>query len=330
MRMQPNNGPYGQSSELHPAQLRQLQQQQHQQQQQFAHNNRLDSLYDNRLEDNRNFVPDGMVPGLRPAPRPRSRGPSTGVLFNDQIDDPLLFNVQQRVLSQQRQLDPMYGAPSPSLYTQHTLGRVSNPQMQQPQFRGAPSPISSQNSLHGVAPQRLPPGLANLGGRPPHDPSQFLGSSIGVPGGMQGGLHNNPSAPQAFSNFGGAHSFNNPQARGPLQGPHHQPPLPLNQMNHLSSNNVERTTHAQLLSLGNNNLGGIRTGASAFNAQHAAPPIQLTQMALRQQQQQQQQFAPHLLPHLLQPHVQQQQGLVSGNTQGAQDLMALLMGGHRD
>ncbi|PCH33562.1 hypothetical protein WOLCODRAFT_135191 [Wolfiporia cocos MD-104 SS10] len=323
----PGGNSFGQNHDLHS--IQQMQPQQH-----FAQNNHLDSLYDSRLDD-RNFVPDGMVPGLRPAPpRSRSREPS-GVLFNEQIDDPLHFNVR---LQQQRNLEQLYGGgPSPSMYTQQQAAMLRNggiPVQQQQQFRGA-SPIGNQNGLGGPS-QRLPPGLANLGGRPPHDPSQYLGGPLGgLGGGLQGGLPGGAPLQQGYSGSfnGGGLGFGAPQVRGP---PGAQTPLGLNSMANLglqSTVDIRAANQAQLLGLGAGGMGaGMRGQGPGFGPQHG-PSGQLpaSHMALRQQQQQQQQqLPPHLLPHVLPHHLQQQQGLPGGNSQGAQDLMALLMGGHRD
>ncbi|KAI0374258.1 hypothetical protein BV20DRAFT_1049086 [Pilatotrama ljubarskyi] len=307
-----------------------LQQQQQQlRQQQLAQNNRLDSLYDSRLDD-RNFVPDGLVPGLRPAPpRSRSREPG-GILFNEQIDDPLHFNVQR--LTQQRNMEQMYNASVPSIYTQPAgMLRGGGLPMQQGQFRGA-SPISSQNPLQPPS-QRLPPGLANLGGRPPHDPSQFLGAGVGIPG---GGLHGASPAQQVYNTFtqGGLGFSGNPQLRGP-PGP--QNPLPGNPMGGLGPNSLDirAANQAQLLGMAQGNLGGagLRGSGPGFGPQQGpGGQVSTSHIAMRQQlqQQQQQHLPPQMLPHLLPSHLQQQGVPGGGNAQTTQDLMALLMGGHRE
>lgn len=324
----PSGGsPYGQNH----ADMHNLQQHIHSQQQ-FTQNSHLDSLYDSRFDD-RNFVPDGMVPGLRPAPpRSRSREPS-GVLFNEQLDDPLHFNVR---LQQQRNLEQMYSGPSPAMYTQqqNALLRNGGMPLQQQQFRGAPSPIANQNSLGGPA-QRLPPGLANLGGRPPHDPSQYLGGPMGgMGGGLQGGLHGNSPIQQGYNDFGHGSGLGfgaGPQPRGPVGLQGH---LGMSSMSSLGlQNNVDLrgVNQAQLLAMGGVGVGGLRGEGPGFGPQHVpAGQPSVSHLAMRQQQQQQQQLPPHMMPHMLPPHLQQQQGLSGGNAQGAQDLMALLMGGHRD
>ncbi|KAF7339910.1 hypothetical protein MVEN_01908400 [Mycena venus] len=182
--MSPNTAPsvggvsFGQQAQNN-LQILQHQQQQHNQPQHLHLNNRLDSLYESRLDD-RNFMPDGMVPGLRSAPPPRNRDS----VYSDTLEDNLHFNPNPQRLPPQhhRGLDPMYN-PIPSGFAQPGARNAGIPM--QPQFRGAPSPISNPQQ------QRLPPGLANLGGRPPLDNSQFMGMP-GLPSaGLHGGLHQN-------------------------------------------------------------------------------------------------------------------------------------------
>ncbi|KAJ7130057.1 hypothetical protein C8R43DRAFT_1134020 [Mycena crocata] len=325
----------------------QLLQHQHQQQQQQHHpqhlhlhsNNRLDSLYESRLDD-RNFVPDGMVPGLRSAPPPRSRDS----VYSDSLEDSIHFNPPRLPPQHPRGLDPMYN-PVPSVYAQQG-GRNGGIPMQ-PQYRGAPSPISNPQQ------QRLPPGLANLGGRPPLE-SQFMGTP-GLPSaGLHGGLHQNgPPQQQSFNNFAVNGNLNNygtglqPQMRVPpssahqlqgnLQQQHHQQQLA--NLGHPTID-LRGANQAQLLGLGGGGMRGI--GIGGFGPQQG-PPAQMQQPlhVLRQQeqqrqqqlhhQQQQQQLPPHMVPHHhIQGHSHQQQGLAQPNNQP--DLMALLMGGtaHRD
>ncbi|RPD63033.1 hypothetical protein L227DRAFT_498019 [Lentinus tigrinus ALCF2SS1-6] len=332
-RIPQSGGQFAQANlEFQLLQQQQHQLQQQQQQQQQLAQTRLDSLYESRLDDR--FVPDGLVPGLRPAP-PRSRSrESGGVLFNEQIDDPLHFNVQR--LTQQRNMEQMFNnGPMPSMYNQQAgMLRNGGHPIQQGQFRGA-SPISGQNSLQPPS-QRLPPGLANLGGRPPHDPSQYLGSGVGLPG---GGLHGVSPAQQVYNTFtqGGLGFNGNPGARGP-PGP--QNPLPVNAMGGLGPNNVDLravANQAQLLGLAQGNLGGggMRGSGPGFGPQHGpggqlgASHLGAMRQQHLQQQQQQQHIPPHMIPHLLPSHLQQQ-GMPGGNAQTTQDLMALLMGGHRE
>ncbi|KAF7975797.1 hypothetical protein HWV62_8629, partial [Athelia sp. TMB] len=302
---------------------------QHQQQQMLPPNSRLDSLYDSRIDDR--FVPDGMVPGLRQAAPSRNRDHSG--MFNDGLDDPMQFN-PHRLPPHQRGLDPsMFQGANPALFAQARNTGLPV----QPQFRGGPSP----NSMQGPVQQRLPPGLANLGARPPHEPAQFMGMQQG--GGLHAGMLGNGPSPQQFNNFGangglggnvGGFVGNAPQMRG---APGHQLPNALghNQMAHLGNMDLRvPSNQAQLLNLGGGpNLAGLR-GAGGFAPQQGLQGIpgqlQAPLMALRQQQQQQQHIPPHMMQHQahhIPPHLQQQ-GLPNGNTQ---ELMALLMGGsHRD
>lgn len=300
----------------------------HQQQQQMPPNSRLDSLYESRMDD-RNFVPDSMVPGLRQVPR----GRENNGMFTDQLDDPMQFN-PHRIPPQQRGLDHnMYPGAAPPMYAQHgNIGRNSGIPMQQPQFRGNPSP----NPLQG--PQRLPPGLANLGGRPPHEPSQFIGAPIGMQqsAGMHGPVHGNGPTPQPYSNFGangglggnlggGLGGFVGTQMRAHPSAQQIPNSLGQNQMGHPVGSMDLRvpTNQAQLLSLGGGpNIGGLRGG---FGPQGPPGQMQAPLLAMRQQQQQQHLPPPHMMPHQahhIPPHLQH-------NTQ---DLMALLMGGgpHRE
>jgi len=335
----PSSGriPSGGSSYGHgPADI--MQQQIHQQQH-FPPNNHLDSLYDSRIDDR--FVPDGMVPGLRPAPpRSRSREPS-GVLFNEQLDDPLHFNARLQQQQQQRNHEQIYPGSVPGMYSQQP-GMVRNGglPLQQQQFRGNPSPISNQNMLGGPG-QRLPPGLANLGGRPPHDPSQYLGGPLGgMGGGLQGGIHSASALQQGgFNNLGGgglgAAGMGGYGGGPQLRGPAPQTPLGLNSMANMGlQNNLElrAASQAQLLGMGGGMGGGLGAGlrgqGPGFVPQHGPSGQLPSHMSMRQQQQQQ--LPSHLMPHMLPPHLTQQPGLPGGNAQGTQDLMALLMGGHRE
>ncbi|KAJ7102226.1 hypothetical protein B0H15DRAFT_319867 [Mycena belliarum] len=335
--MAPNSAPsagvsFGQQAQnnLQILQHQQHQQQQHHSQAQHLHlhsNNRLDSLYESRLDD-RNFVPDGMVPGLRSAPPPRSRD-NVG-MYSDSLDDSIHFNPPRLPPQHHRGIDPMYN-PVPSVYAQQG-GRNGGMPMQ-PQYRGAPSPISNSQQ------QRLPPGLANLGGRPPLEGSQFMG----MPGLPSAGLHH-PNAPpqqQPFNNFAVNGNLNygaglQPQMRVPPSSAHQlQGNLQHHQLANLGHTNLDlrSANQAQLLGLGSGGMRGV--GMGGFAPQQG-PPAQMQQPihALRQQEQQQrqqqlhhqqqQQLPPHMMSHHL-PHPHQQ-----GSAQP--DLMALLMGGtvHRD
>lgn len=281
------------SGNLHPLQTPQLNQP-------LSGHGRLDSLYDSRLDD-RNFVPDGMVPGLRPTPPSRGRH-----LFSDIADDPAQFSVQ-------RGSAQMYQGAMTSMHLQHA--NVGRP-VQAPSFRGGPSP----NPL--ATAQRLPPGLANLGGRPPHDPSQFMNSSMGIAnGGIPSSLHGNVPGQQPFGNYqqtAGVGFGGGPQLRLPHPTAHQvQSSLGHNALQGLVHPSNLGTSQGQVLGLAG--AGGLRGPNGAFGQ---GPQMQPPQMGLRHQQ-----VPPHMLPHHFQQ--QQQQGLGGGSSQPAHDLMALLMSGSR-
>lgn len=272
-------------------------------------------------------MPDGMVPGLRLAPRPRSREPS-GPHYNEQFEEPLHVNIP-RLPQQQRALEQMYsagGASHPTLLNQQAnLARNVGIPVQQNQFRGGPG-LPPQVLAQGP-PQRIPPGLANLGGRPPHDNAQYLTAPLAAPG----ALHGVPQ-PQGFDMRG----YNEATIRAPINGPHHPNALAVNQLGNIGpGGNIGLTlrgpNQAALLGMGAGGLGGVNgglnggvRGGGGFNPQQQAQ-LQ-AQMALRQQQQQHV-HQPHMMPHMLPPHLQQQP---HPNSQGTQDLMALLLGGPRD
>ena len=273
-------------------------------------------------------MPDGMVPGLRSAPPPRNR--ESGGMFSESLDDPIHFNAQRLPPQQQRGLDQMYSGPVPSLYAQQPSRNVGIP-LQQPHYRGGPSPTSGQGSL-----QRLPPGLANLGGRPPHEPSQFLGMPM-PSAALHSNLHGNGPPQQHFNNFGAAGNlgYGGPQMRAPPPGPHQLQNLvahnPMAGLGHPNNMDLRGPNQAQLLGMGGAgvNVGGLRGVGGGFVAQQGqAAQMQPPLLAMRQQQQPQQQphLLPHMVPHLVPPHLQQQ-GRPGINNQPAHDLMALLMGG---
>ncbi|KAF9229479.1 hypothetical protein BS17DRAFT_771518 [Gyrodon lividus] len=280
----------------------------------LPNHSRLDSLYDSRLDD-RNFVPDGMVPGLRSVPPPRSR--QNSAMFSDFPEEPIQFNGQRGPAQ-------MYHGPVPSIHLQHgNMGRSGGMPIQAAQFRSAPSPN------HLAAAQRLPPGLANLGGRPPHEPNQYVNSSIGMTnGGLHGSVHSSGASQQPFNNFqqsAGLGFGGGPQMRGPHPAAHHmQSTLGHNPLQGLVPTGNLGSSQAQLLGLAANGIpGGLRGPGGGFGQQ--GPQVQPPHMAMRQHQQSQQQIPPHMLPlHL------QQQGFGGGaNNQPAHDLMALLMSGAR-
>ncbi|KAI0307863.1 hypothetical protein B0F90DRAFT_1909242 [Multifurca ochricompacta] len=274
-----------------------------------------DILYDNRLDD-RNFVPDGMVPGLRP-PR-RESG-----MFQDPLDELSAFNVQQRI-PPQRVVDQIYPTPLPSMYPNQTgVPRNAGLSVQQP-FRNGTSPNATQ--LHASPQQRLPPGLANLGGRPPHDPTQFLGSTVGVPSPH---LQGNGSGQTAYNfSSGGIGYPSSTQVRGPpgvspnVQGT--LDPGHVGSLLHATKLDVRAPSQAQLLGL-NNGAGaaGLRAPGVGFPQQNVLT-MHAPHTAMRQQSHIHQQPHPQSMSHLLPQHIQ---ASPSGGSQPAQDLMALLMHG---
>lgn len=342
-----NNGGFNghANAGLHPFQSQQQQQQpQHLHQQQQHLINRLEPLYDSRSDD-RSFVPDGMVPGLRPIPPP-NRGREHPMHFSDQ-EDQIHYNLQrlaqQQQLQQQQQqtlnqrnLDPLYsGGPNPALFAQQS-GRHGLPlqnlqqQQQQQQFRGGPSPTGG--SLGNGPQQRLPPGLANLGGRPPHDPNQFLGLQGHPSGHHHSALQGNGLLPQQQQQLPFNNNFNVGNLNfngGPGRGPSHLPNAGLQQLplGNLGNPHMDPrlATHNHLMGLGGSGVGGgNRMNGGGFPQQQQGPAQ--SHLGMRQQQGQ---LPPHMQhPHLLPPHMQQQ--VQPGTSNQAQDLMALLMGGHRD
>ncbi|KAG6845987.1 hypothetical protein H0H87_011035 [Tephrocybe sp. NHM501043] len=314
----PNSGAFGlqPQSNLHIIQ-------QHQAQQHHIHGNRLEPLYDSRLDD-RNFVPDGMVPGLRAVPPPRNRDNPT--LYPENMED-MPFNVQPRLPhQQQRNFEQLYSGVPPSLYGQQG-GRNPGIPMQANQYRGGPSPLSHQHSHVPSSQQRLPPGLANLGGRPPHEPS--LGMA-GMPNsGLHNGIHLDGSQQQPFNNFppGGNLGYGSgPPIRSPHQLQNQGAHLPMGG----HPNNLNLRTAGQNQLLGLSGASGLR-GAGGFFPGQQAPGGQMPQllaMRQQQQQQQQQQLPPHMMTHVLPPHMQHHG---PASSQPTQDLMTLLMGGsHRE
>ncbi|PPQ71757.1 hypothetical protein CVT26_007598 [Gymnopilus dilepis] len=302
------------------------------QQQQQHHNHRLEPLYDSRADD-RNFVPDGMVPGLRPMPPPPARGREGP--FIDQLEEPLPYNFQRIPHQPQqhiRNVEPLYPQSGPApLFAQHSgrsSGGLNMPSLQQPQVRGGPSPNINQGSpVSNVQQQRLPPGLANLGGRPPHEPSQFIGLP-GMPSNLpHNALHGNgPLGPQQlpFNNFNGANNmgFNNNQIRGPMPGPNLPHTNPQHPLGGLGPNVDPRLPNPHHLM----GLGGSGNNGTRANGGFHQGPTNPAHLGMRPQQQQAH-LPPHMLPHhLIPPHLQQQ-GHPTSNNPPAHDLMALLMGG---
>lgn len=165
---------------------------------------------------------------------------------------------------------------------------------------------------------RLPPGLANLGGRPPHEPSQFIGGpglSPNLPHGVLQGL-GNPQ--QAFH----APPFGSQHMRGPagsMQSPNVG--LQLNGLAHPTSLDPRNATQGHMLNL------GLRGAGNGFGVPQQGPGgSPHTSLVMRPHQQQQPghlHAPPHVIPHLLPQHLPQP----NQTTNQTQDLMSLLMGG---
>jgi len=222
--------------------------------------------------------------------------------------------------------------------------------------------MANFNAQHNVQqnalPQRMPAGLANLGGRLPQDPSQFLNGGP-VPNNM---VMNNPGLPAAL------HSRINHQQ---LPNQHLQGPAGLgggfgSVQGHLRGPGANSLAHLNALGGGMNGIAALGAGGGAGGNMGLTglPQNQmLTQLGMagsrmnfNQQQQQQQQpglnnlnnlnnlnlgggagpmLRPqqqHLPPHLLHPglHPMQhmpQHGVVPDTQHNQNDLMAILMGG---
>ena len=296
-------------------------------------NSRLEALYESRADD-RSFVPDGMVPGLRPIPPPPARGRDNLGYFPEQIEDGLHYNLQRMTQQQARNLESLYSGPTPPIYGQQGRhGGIPLQSLQQPQYRGGPSPnLTQQNAMsNGQQQQRLPPGLANLGGRPPHEPAPFQGHSTLPSVNPHNNIHGNGPLPQMqqppFNNFnvGNNLAFNNSQVRGPVPGSHVQNSVAPHNLGNIGHPNMDPrlSNHHHVMGLGGSGVGGTRMNGGFSHQSPTAP----SHLLMRPQQQQQPH--PHMLPHLIPPHLQPQ-GHPGPNNQ-PNDLMALLMGGpHRE
>jgi zinc finger CCCH domain-containing protein 13 len=319
-----NNGLYNQPS------LAGLQQQpQMHQVHQIPANGLLDSLYESRLDDrhldDRHFVPDGMVPGLRPSVPVRGGRD----MYVEGLDE---MQINARLAAQQRgPPEQLYPNQMPMFTPRFPGVGRGNPANQQQTFRGGPSPIN----LQGMGQQRLPPGLANLGGRPPHDPSQFMNPSMGMgPGSIHGQINGNlPSQQAQFNGFNGSGGMGGfaggPQIRGgPIPGPHQiQNQNSASGLAHLGGIDPRISTQAQLLAMGLRGGAGANFGGppQGLGGQLQPGQMQPSMANLRQQPN----GPPHPMAHMIPPHMQQQQPQPGGaNNQQAQELMALLMGGN--
>lgn len=285
--------------------------------------------------DEGRFAPDGLVPGLRPSPSvsQRNRDIGGGNMFPGQmVDETLAFNARLGVSQQRGALDQLYSGPLPGQYNGQAPNIARNGLgFQQQAMRGGPSPINNFNPLQGQQ-QRLPPGLANLGGRPPLEPSQFLGGGVGagnfgVPNQLHAALQGGNGS-QSFNQFqgGGLNGLvGNPTALRGQQGPG-QLGIPMNGLNGGDYRGAPAGTQNQLLGLGGPNLGPTMRGNSGIPPQQLHGPNQLPpNMALRQQQG----IQPQLMPQMISAQLQQH-GMQGGQPNPA-DLMALLMGSaHRE
>ncbi|CAK5280106.1 unnamed protein product [Mycena citricolor] len=301
--------------------LQLLQQQQHQQMQhtqqqlqQLNINHRMDSLYDSRLDD-RNFVPDGMVPGLRPAV---PRGAQNGGMFPESLDEAMHFG-QPRVAPQQNHVYNPQALPSGF----GQPGGRNNGLGMQGQFRGT-SPIGNGQA------RGIPTGLANLGGRPPLDSAQYMG----MPGLPHNGVHPNAPPPQ----------FNSFAAQPHLRVQQHHPNLDMVANARMlggfgSQSQILQQQQQQLLK--ERQLQQMQQERAIRIQQERIQQERIQQERLHHQQQlsqhhqhqHQQQLSHHQQQHQPQHHHQIPQHMLHQHQSQASDLMALLMGGaqtHRE
>lgn len=283
--------------------------------------NRHDSLSD--PEEGR-FAPDGLVPGLRPAAAPRSRDVSSGGLYANPLDD---LTMNARIGLQRGGLDPMYAGSVPTQFSGQAAGMGRNGGVPQQILRNGPSPMNNFNGAQGPPQQRLPPGLANLGGRPPHEP-QFMGGSAGgfnsLPPQFHGGVPQHAGAGQSLN------GLQNPNLallgnQGLIRGQAGLGQLGNGLGDGPNGLNIRTVPGGplqnQMLGLGGPGLGQGMRGGPPFNGQQL-PNSSLPGMNLRQHQMQ-----PQLMQQLL---PQQMQGIPGGQP-NPNDLIALLMGeGRRD
>ena len=301
---------------------------------------RAEPLYDSRLEE-RSFVPDGMVPGLRSMPPPRNRRADFENMEDPYVAQQLLLLQQQQQQQQRQQQQRGMGPQFNPMYNQQQMGVLRNgpiPVQAPGQYRGGSSPVSNPNIL--VNPQqRVPPGLANLGGRPPHEPSHFLGMS---PGGLgQGSPSSLQQHQQHQQNYG--HMAGNGLGYVPNNASNalRNQLLSQQQQQSLVNSNVHPGMgHPSAMDprLANASYGAVRGGGQAGfpSQQHLLGQSSGGGYGGRQQPQslaQMQQIPQHLhSQHLPQQHHQQQQQqqqqyIDPPSNQPSQDLMALLMGG---
>ena len=246
------------------------------------------------------------------------------------------FTVQPRIPPQQQHFERPHAQQIPPLYSNQAPGggmgmgagnRGMFQQQQQPPFRVEPNPMGGLNGPAGLQ-QRLPPGLANLGGRPPHDPNGYINAPLQLGGmGMQGpggaGLQQ-----QQFNGFGtnasGAGGFGGlpPQQQQQQQ----RGPLPLQMLN--NANALAASGHPDFTVQPPPIVRGPppRGMHGGFGAPGGQGPMQ-GPLGMRTQQ-----GGPHMLPQMMPPHIPQQQlpGLAMHGGQAQtqnEHLLSMLMGG---
>jgi hypothetical protein len=263
----------------------------------------LNTMYDSNADD-RTFLTDRM-PGVRSAST-RSRD-ATGV-YSDSIDDTVQLGSQWIPQRPDHDLTN----PLPFYYAnQQAAGRNTIPV--QSRYRDNSSPVPNQGLLPVALPQGLPPGLANLGSRPPHDPlhSYYTNSPIGLNTNL-GATHMNGHPIQTFNDFGVGGMYNvsqvgrGPSGLGQLRGPNAisnlGPP-------HLGIVDSHGSSDAQRMGLP---VRTVNTGAFPPQQMHGGQMPNSVHMRRLPQ------GAPHI--------ASSNQGFTAPETQSAHDLMALLMG----
>ncbi|KDQ16605.1 hypothetical protein BOTBODRAFT_64580 [Botryobasidium botryosum FD-172 SS1] len=319
----------------------------------YGQNGHLD--YDNR------FVPDGMVPGLRPQTRSRDVGGvnlggggggglnlglgingglsaggvgNSGLLFPD--DERMQFD--PRRAGPQQLLDSIPSRPIPQLYGNQASGggrNVANGQFP-PTYRTGHSPNPTQQMSMRLGPQirsphelQNPQFLSGMNGGGMHQiqgPPQFNfpPGGLGGLGGVGGGMQQRGPAPSQLPGL-------QHMGHGGLGGVGGVPQSSLEfAMHQLQSQRIQQ----QQQQLPNNPLqglgaNGVRVGGGSgvgvgFGLQ--GHPNQMMQQAQMQQQQPPHGLRqPHMGPGGLPPHVFQQN--LGHQQPNPNDLMALLMGG---
>ncbi|KZS93112.1 hypothetical protein SISNIDRAFT_100865 [Sistotremastrum niveocremeum HHB9708] len=305
-----------------PHHLHQLKQQQQQQQQQQSQ----PSLpLDGNFDMDARFQSDNMVPGLRPN---RLRDvPQIGAM-GDSLDDPASFAVQRFPPGS---LEHSQTRSHAAMLNNQALGasRGQNLPFSTTGYRGGPSPIGGPNVMPSHNQQRLPPGLANLGGRPPHDPSHFIGNPMGA-------MHAN-GLPQAQPQFPFQGNVGNAGTVFGMQQHPRGPTIPNQNMlppgfgvvaggHHPSAMDftVQPGRNAMPMYQSNN----MRGGNGGFNPNHGGNvvPNASGQPSLASMRLQQQQGMLGPLQHM-QAQQQMNNAMLGGDAHMNNDLMALLLNG---